>query len=240
MVKRLLVLSAVAGLSFAAVAQAALIMGDAADVYIQSTSDGTLTLGGQGAGADLQVGRGGPLVTSAAVIPFALPTRAPGFKVSAATFSILEGLSPVTVTTATDLYGLGFRTSATVVTSDFYMGTAADVKDATDATLIKAAFSTAGGYYAASAVLSDASASLVSYLNAQYDAGAVAGNFVFLRVNPQVFTTANRLALSCSESTLNSGANRPTLDITFASVPEPTSLALLGLSAVALLRRRRA
>ena len=78
-------------------------------------------------------------------------------------------------------------------------------------------------------------ASLLTFLNTEYAVGAGANKYVFFSSRPTDVGDA-----SWSFETANSAtpANRPTLDVTV--IPEPTSLGLLGASALFGLRRRRA
>ena len=89
-----------------------------------------------------------------------------------------------------DLYGLPFRSAAdaasggVVLTSDGYVGAAVD----SGATLLTRAFLTGSSPGSDTPIESDAGTdqAIVDYLNAQVAAGAVAGDYVYLRISPDV------------------------------------------------------
>jgi hypothetical protein len=109
---------------------------------------------------------------------------------------------------------LGYRSSSTVLVGDFFVG--AYGTDGTDATAIQADFgiswapgesTSAAGVYSTNATGDTA---LVTYLNAQYTAGAQAGDYVFLRFNPDtVQSTNNYWTIASGDS-----ATPPVLTIT--------------------------
>jgi hypothetical protein len=77
-----------------------------------------------------------------------------------------------------NLYGLGRRPEALVLTNDFWAGT--NAFDSTDATLLQGNLLLTPP---ATGVVTSTNAALVNYLNAQYAGGAGAGQFVFLRLS---------------------------------------------------------
>jgi len=91
---------------------------------------------------------------------------------------------------ACDLYGLGYRTGSTVQASDFYQGDFGS--DTTDAWGLQDDFAVITTP-ADSIVSTDAAgdATLAAYLSAQYAAGAQGGDWVFLRINPDVANQTN-------------------------------------------------
>ena len=139
-----------------------------------------------------------------------------------------------------DLYGLGFRINPDVLGSDYFTGNA----DTSNATLIQRDFLTDTNTTATAATISTSAAAdtaLANYVQAQYAAGAIGGNYVFLRVSPDFqfaptgVTGERGYRITPADSSV--AADRP--EITLVSVPEPTSAVLLITGVVACLARRR-
>jgi hypothetical protein len=133
-----------------------------------------------------------------------------------------------------DLYGLGRRAAVGVAATDYYIG---DDADTTDATLIQQDIMTPSSTED-SIISTDSGGSdnLLAYLNTQYANGAGVGEYVFLRLNPDggVNTVQGYDVYTADEPV---EARRPT--ISFTAIPEPSSMALLALSGLALAWRRR-
>lgn len=107
-----------------------------------------------------------------------------------------------------DLYALGRRASATVLISDYYGQNA--TADPTDAVRLQSNILTTAS--SSGRILSNASGSsaLCDYLNAQYDNGAGAGQYVFLRLSSNaVIDNVERFNLSSADST--TAVNRPVI-----------------------------
>jgi hypothetical protein len=175
----------------------------------------------------------------AAVYAFQLPDLgAVANPFLSASFSFgVGGIDTNTATTLVngDLYGLGSRTSSTVATGDYYLGSG---DDTTDATKLQDSILAAGVTTANSTVTTDVagSAALLAYLNSEYAGGAGVGEFVFLRLSPDKAITVN--ATGYNVYTANEATN-PKPTITYEAIPEPASLGLFGLAGMALVRRRR-
>ena len=219
---------------------AATIYSDAADTSIRfaftsptTTQDGGGTVQDPASTAAGQVGRGATGANSAFVMPFALPTLALGETVANATIFFTNANSN-SQPQATDLYGLGFRTSSTVLSGDFYAG----ALDTTDATLIQDTISPASIASTANGGITTSAAALTNYINAQIAAGAVSGDFLFFRLNTDALTDGQRLDIQLGNN--STVAKRPTLTFDIVPVPEPSSalLSALTLGAGLLVRRR--
>ncbi|MFW6145941.1 MAG: PKD domain-containing protein [Planctomycetota bacterium] len=155
------------------------INGSTADQVVRS--DGTAKWVGK---EDLRVGGGVEGADGAAVLVFQLPTLDAGETIATAALEInLESIqhSP---SGHVDLYGLGYRASASVQTSDFYQG--AYGGDTTDAWALQDDFATLSTPTGIVATGATGDANLASYLADQYAAGAQGGDYVFLRLNPDV------------------------------------------------------
>ncbi|MEO9968176.1 MAG: T9SS type A sorting domain-containing protein [Reichenbachiella sp.] len=152
----------------------------------------------------------------AAVMPFQIPEIPQGsnsFKAA----SFVANINYV-VTWAYvdyDLYGLDYREESTVLGTDYYQG----VYDGDEsATAIQQKWASTSG--ATSQTLEpglvetsiDGNDALVDYLNAQLEAGAMPGDYVFLRVNVNVAdaTTYARIDIDSQES-----ENPPVMNVTF-------------------------
>jgi hypothetical protein len=195
-------------------------------------------------GTSARIGRSGTGNTStngrAGVYVFLLPTLAAGEVFDAATLKLtLQGnAADGNGNFKVDLYGLGRRASADVLGTDYYEG----ALDTTDATLIADDFITTT---TAAGTLSNSSAALVNYLNAQYGPTG-AGQYVFFRLNVDTPTdilsepppgSGSRAGYQVATADNSTAASRPLL--TVSSVPEPASLGLLAAAAVATVGRRR-
>jgi hypothetical protein len=184
------------------------------------------------------------------VYVFQLPGLAFGQTVSTADFSFYDEASGSIYNT--DLYGLTFRAASTVLASDWYTGTGDPNNTLIESAIVPPSFTFAGRLTTSTA----ADATLASYLNAQYTAGAVGGDFVFLRLstdatNPQnnnvnFYYTADYPPFLASglpgSLPIFEARFSPMLDLTLtdpAAVPEPTTAAgvMCGLLLLAAARR---
>ena len=162
----------------------------------QIHSNGTAYWVGQTSCGVGRQGISGEIVGLSTIFVFELPPLAGGDTITGAHLSInLTGGSWVCPASVVDAYGLGYRSSSGVLpATDFYQG--AYGGDATDATPIQHGFgipvwpqgqsATVAGIYGTDAAGDQA---LVDYLAAQYAAGAVGGDYVFIRLNDDTVLT---------------------------------------------------
>jgi beta-glucosidase len=161
--------------------------------YCVYVSNGTNTVGWAGANYAPRVGEyyshGSDLV-----LPFQLPTLAPGALFATADFRVwlFDMVGQTNIPFAVDIYVLPARASNTVLPTDSYTSGTPD----TNATLLQAGYLTPGmtnGHGASSsapAIVTSAGANsaLVNYLNTQYNVGAGAGLWIFVRLSPATNT----------------------------------------------------
>ncbi|MEL6545496.1 MAG: hypothetical protein AAFQ82_12770, partial [Myxococcota bacterium] len=165
------------------------------DARIQETSGVSEALAGA-----FQVGDTGE--ATAVVFPVQLPNPLPsgGFTGGQFSLDIVEVLNSPAWNA--DLYGLPFRTEATgatVLASDFFVG--AD-DTATGVVKLEDDYLTSSNMNQETVKTGEAaSAAIASYLNAQVTAGAVAGDWVFFRLNPDSTTLAGGLFVIFSANT---------------------------------------
>lgn len=214
---------------------------DPADAQVE-TSGGDPAEAGDAGNYQTRVGEYYSPGYSAYVMPFLLPTLGVGEAFDTATLRIQLYSLAGTPDFNGDLYGLGRRASATVLAGDFYNG-AFD----SGATLIQDDF-----LNPSSPVRTDpntgpfittdtaGSAALVAYLNTQYAGGAGAGEYVFLRINPDATGPQGNESYNVLTANAGGGNEKPLLTYTAAVVPEPASLVLFAAGALALLRVRKA
>ena len=108
-----------------------------------------------------------------------------------------------------DLYGLGRRAASTVLAGDYYGETA--TADPTDATLLQNNILIASTTTGVMSSNSAGGTALRNYLNAQYAAGAGAGQYVFIRFSAETPATGvNRFGLTSSDGgTVGTSDTRP-------------------------------
>tara|TARA_R110001606_G_scaffold84317_1_gene191916 strand:- start:295 stop:2619 length:2325 start_codon:yes stop_codon:yes gene_type:complete len=134
---------------------------------------------------------GDPFTTNA-IIPFKLPVRPQGKLVTSANLKINIAYIRHWVSSDIDLYGLPYSSSNTISPSNFYDGNYPDAKSTV--TGIQDAFvvrDVTGSEPTGTLILTDrevnsnenGNEALVAYINAQYDAGAVSGDYIFLRLS---------------------------------------------------------
>lgn len=142
-----------------------------------------------------------------------------------------------------DLYGVGFGTSATDIPAeaDFYSGAfGGDTDNTTNLAALTDDFLTPGmstpESYTTAGGIGSGAMTIVDYINTYRPAGAD-GDFLFLRLSTDAEFDKNRSYRIWSSNGPSGFSIEPTLSIT--EVPEPASLALLGIGGLALISRRR-
>ncbi len=182
----------------------------------------------------LKVGKsargGDPFVTNA-IIPFKLPSRPTGESVNAANLKVNLAYLRHWIDAEVDLYGLPYNASSTINASDYYDGTYSDPTGTV--TAIQSGFivrDTGGTEPLGTQILTDrevnsnssGDTALTTYINAQYDAGAVAGDYVFLRLSINVSSASSPNGLlGAHYYGISDGqtANAPVLTMEFTSSP---------------------
>ncbi|GAA4245373.1 T9SS type A sorting domain-containing protein [Winogradskyella damuponensis] len=156
---------------------------------------------------------GSPITTSG-IIPFKLPARPSGQLVVSANLKVHVNYGREWISSNVDLYGLPYNAASTIYPADHYDGAYPDAT--ADVTAIQDDYFTknvdAGSLDTARFEETNVSGdtALVDYLNAQYDAGAVEGDYVFLRLNVDDPATTGAHYFGVDDG---STANAPTLSI---------------------------
>ena len=152
------------------------------------------------------------------VIPFQLPDfGAVTNPFLSASFSCNISSYTGTPVGNTDLYGLGRRASATVLTNDYWAGTSA--VDPTDATFLQGNLLLAPP---ATGIVASSVAALANYLNAQYAGGAGAGQFVFLRLSTDTAQSGvDRWVITSAEGGAANTNNWPQINYTLLPTNAP-------------------
>ena len=156
---------------------------------------------------------GSPITTSG-IIPFKLPARPSGQLVVSANLKVHVNYGREWISSNVDLYGLPYNAASTIYPADHYDGAYPDAT--ADVTAIQDDYFSknvdAGSLDTARFEETNANGdnALVDYLNAQYDAGAVEGDYVFLRLNVDDPATTGAHYFGVDDG---STANAPTLSI---------------------------
>ncbi|WP_458628304.1 T9SS type A sorting domain-containing protein [Winogradskyella sp. PC D3.3] len=156
---------------------------------------------------------GSPITTSA-IIPFKLPARPEGKLVVNANLKVHVNYGREWISSNVDLYGLPYNAASTIDPADHfddaYPDTTADVTAIQDDYFTKNVDAGSLDTARFEETNPGGDTALVDYLNAQYDAGAVAGDYVFLRLNVDNPATTGAHYFGIDDG---STANAPTLTI---------------------------
>lgn len=154
------------------------------------------------------VGTGGnsPRIDRSVVFVFQLPDLGATSEPFAAVSFTFNYSAKTGTLQANDLYGLGRRSSPTVVAGDYHGQTTA--LDPTDATLLQRNILNDGTAFGLISPSSAGQGALRDYLNAQYASGAGIGEYVFLRLN----TAGKRDAIDRATLTMSEGGQTSPTD----------------------------
>ena len=163
---------------------------------------------------------GGGVTLISDILVFELPERLAGQVVEEGDITIDMNWKRQWVSGSIDLYGLPFSTDNTIAADMHYSG--AFLTDQSGNTGLQDGFWTApaGGAIETPGSISsstDASSKIAAYINAQYDNGAVAGNFVFIRLSPAEDYSANGNFVFVSSGDSGDDAIKPKLTLTFSA-----------------------
>ena len=150
---------------------------------VGSPTESTLFVGGRDVNHDGN--------TTSAILPFRLPKRPTGQNVIEASLKVNLHYVKEWITSNIDLYGLPFSSSATLNASDHYDDVFTN-SNGTD-TAIQDDYITRveanGSIFTPDRKIltnSAGNSALINYINAQYNAGATEGDYIFLRLNIDV------------------------------------------------------
>ena len=214
-------------------ASAALVTGNIADQEIYASPPHKFV--GQ---STARIGLGGASAANAQfVIPFALPTLMAGESIDTSefTFDLTAVASFGADLSDMNVYGIQSSASAAVTDSDFLDVTSLP----SGAVLIQASIATRTSTLGQITTDATGNANLASWVQSLYDGGASGGDFAFIGLalsDPGATSTFRYYTAATANTAI---ANQPTLDITVSAVPEPSSLLMLGLGAMAFAYRKR-
>jgi hypothetical protein len=180
---------------------------------------------GTGGGSETTVVRG-----QASVFFFALPTLSPSTISSADvqwSFLGYEGSPEFNL----DVFGLGVRSTATMLSSDYYAGNSAGGSG----TVLQT------GFLTPSASPGNFQVSLGGYLQSLYNpSGVPLGNFLVLRINPDITLPSPNPPMRGYYLGTSDNPNASLVpELTINTVPEPSTLVLAVLGGLGLLAFRR-
>lgn len=144
---------------------------------------------------------------TSAIIPFEIPALAQGERLTSASLNFYLLQSGGGLAHKIDLYGLPYRSSSTILSSDFFAG----VYD-TDQTATALENDILDLNSITGNLQSSASQNIVNYVNTQLDNGAVAGDFVFFRFSLDYNGAGNYNYWDIASQDHTTPSNRPVLN----------------------------
>ncbi|WP_191963474.1 T9SS type A sorting domain-containing protein [Pseudotamlana haliotis] len=167
----------------------------------------------------------GAAYTTNAIIPFQLPVRPVGKTVVSANLKVNIAYIRHWVSSDIDLYGLPFNSSNAISPNNFYDGaytaSSMSVIGIQDAYIVR---DVSGSEPVGTEIFTDrevnsndtGDTALAAYINAQYDAGAVAGDYIFLRLS--IDATSGSVGAHYYGISDESTAEAPTLSLEIENV----------------------
>jgi hypothetical protein len=220
----------------------------------KNTSTSALAIS-DGVQGDNRIGARTTTTWAASILPFAIPSIPSGEQIVAATLNvtfkgetIVSGLRPDPGDGNIDVYGLPFDPAPVAQDPNRWYGGPNDVT--AGVTKLQDEFMTVAGNPAENTNVLVTSVDISTWLKSVYTAGAATGDFAILRLsydaNAINGNNRYRIVTSAGDGTNGPDANphtiaegAPYLSITTAPIPEPTTVSLLCLAALALAAVRR-
>lgn len=235
-----------AGLSLATVMN---IEGSPTDRTIGLNSSGVITAAVNIASTTLSAGDDNAAFNQlycAGILVFQLPSIPVGEAITTANLGIywdadnMQSIGSLTGSTDNampkwcDLYAVRYSASSTVTTNDWGYKANVGVNDV----LLESQFLYQAANVTMNPTLAETSAgadaALASWLTAQYTAGAVAGDYVFLRIQAMK-DSGNPWKITSGDA----ATQKPLLTIETSVIPEPATVGMIGLGAVIAMLIRR-
>lgn len=183
---------------------------------------------------------------SAAILVFQLPSIPVGEAITTANLGVywdadnmqsigsLAGSTDTAMPKWCDLYAVRYSASSAIITNDWGYKASVGVNDV----LLESQFLYQDANVTMNATLAETSvsadAALASWLTAQYAAGAVAGDYIFLRVHAMK-DSGNAWKVTSGDA----ATQKPLLTIETSVIPEPATVGMIGLGAVIAMLVRR-
>lgn len=223
------------GFALAASTQAATIAVTSfnADGILQNVTASSTTEGEIGVGRLFSASR-------VVIYPFLLPTLPVGEVLSTVSLNVVFRSRGGTPNFNVDLYAVGVNASNNIAQGGgAFWGVGATPTTPVGSALVQNDFVTSTTTTGTLTTNAGASTNLVTYLNANY----VAGSYLFLRLNFDVAAGTETGSYVFGANDFGGGTNTTAGSIpavlTLTTVPEPSSLGLLGLGGLLMLRRSR-
>ncbi len=155
---------------------------------------------------------------TSAIIPFQIPTLELGERLTSATLNFYLLQSGGGLEHKVDLYGLPFRSSSAVLSSDYFAGTYDTDQTATAIENDILDLNSQNGN-----LQSSSSQAIIDFVNAQLDNGAVAGDFIFFRFSLDYNGSGNYNYWDIASQDHSASNNRPILNFETGQSSQPVS-----------------